>query len=94
MNRAERRGATRKGLTASDLQYALDLEKQRAIKQSVDFYSVAIAYTLHDKLHFGEKKLQMTMRQIEDLFDSITRDYVSFDDLKTVLLEEAGIDFK
>jgi hypothetical protein len=49
---------------------------------------------LYDKLHFGKKKIIMTLKQIEDLFDSVNGDYLTIEDMKTVLNEELGIEFK
>ena len=49
---------------------------------------------LYDKLHFGKKKIIMTLKQIEDLFDSVNGDYLTIEDMKTVLSEELGIEFK
>lgn len=49
---------------------------------------------LHDKLGFGPVRLNRTMGQIQDMFDSIQRDYVKIADLEKTLLEECGIHFK
>jgi hypothetical protein len=43
---------------------------------------------------FGKKKIIMTLKQIEDLFDSVNEDYLTIEDMKTVLSEELGIEFK
>jgi hypothetical protein len=36
----------------------------------------------------------MTLKQIEDLFDSVNGDYLTIEDMKTALSEELGIEFK
>lgn len=64
------------------------------IRFAVKCYSVAVAMVLHDKLGFGEVRLNRTMGQIQDMFDSIQRDYVKIGDLERALLEECGISFK
>ena len=87
MNRALRRQSAKRGITAKDLRQ----EGMFATRLAVDAYSVAVATVLRDKLGFGDKKLSMTMKQIEGLFDSINSGYVSIEDLKAVLRDEVGI---
>ena len=88
MNRAARRQSAKRGITAKDLRQ----EGMFATRLAVDAYSVAVATVLRDKLGFGEKKLHMTLGQIEGLFDSINKDYVSIGDLKRTLRDEAGVE--
>jgi len=94
MNRAERRRAARKGITAKDLHTIKQEEGLRATRFAVDAYSVAVAMVLYDKLHFDKNKIIKTLKQIEDLFDSVNKDYLTIEDMKTVLSEELGIEFK
>lgn len=87
MNRSERRKAQKRGITSKDLrQEGID-----ATRYAADAYSVAVAWVLYDKLHFGEKKMRITINQINDLFDSILKGYCSIEDLKQALNEEIGI---
>lgn len=88
MNRALRRQSAKRGITAKDLRQ----EGLSATRLAVDAYSVAVATVLRDKLGFGDKKLIMTMKQIEGLFDSINSGYVSIEDLKGVLRDEVGVE--
>ena len=88
MNRALRRQSAKRGITAKDLRQ----EGISATRFAVEAYSVAVATVLRDKLGFGEKKLHTTLKQIEGLFDSINKDYVSIGDLKRTLRDEAGIE--
>ena len=53
----------------------------------------ACCLVLHDKFGFGKKRLTEYMAWVYDCFDSISRDYVSFDDLKECIYDEMGIDF-
>lgn len=39
-------------------------------------------------------RAKCTLKQIEDLFDSVNGDYLTIEDMKTVLSEELGIEFK
>lgn len=90
MNRKQRRAAAKRGITDRDLRQ----EHFDGIRFAVKCYSVAVAMVLHDKLGFGEVRLNRTMEQIQDMFDSIQRDYVKIGDLERALLEECGISFK
>lgn len=90
MNRQQRRAASKRGITDRDLRQ----EHFDGIRFAVKCYSVAVAMVLHDKLGFGEVRLNRTMGQIQDMFDSIQRDYVKIGDLEKTLLEECGISFK
>lgn len=93
MNRMQRRAAAKKGVTDKDLKVLAQHENKKATEHAVSCYSVAVAYTLYNKLHFGKKKLLITMKQIEDLFEAVTEDYLTFDDMKQVLYDEIGLDF-
>ena len=89
MNRAQRRIAEKRGITAKDLKH----EGLDATRKAVDAYSVAVAMVLYDKLHFGAPKIQMTLKQIENLFDSILKDYITIEDMKQTLEDEIGVVF-
>lgn len=80
-NRAQRRSKDR-----AVLDYLL-------VQDVVLQYSVAIAMVLRDKLNFGAPKTRQTLKQIENLFDSINKDYVSIADCQKILEEECGIVF-
>jgi len=91
MNRKARRGTVKKGVDHLDIYKLIEAERMDATINAVRSYSVAIAYTLFGKLHFGKKKVQMTIKQIDELFDSIQKKYVSIGDLEKALNEEADI---
>lgn len=90
MNRKQRRAAEKRGITAYDLKQ----ERYDGISFAVKCYSVAVAMVLHDKLGFGPVRLSRTLGQIQDLFDSVQRNYVKIGDLEKTLREECGILFK
>lgn len=90
MNRNDRRKAQKRGITAKDLRS----ESMKAIEYATRSYSVAVAMVLFDKLGFGKKKIQMTMKQIHDLFDAINDGYVDIKDLKKTLDEECDLVFE
>lgn len=90
MNRQQRRAASKRGITDRDLMQ----ERFDGISFAVKCYSVAVAMVLHDKLGFGPVRLNRVMGQIQDMFDSVQRDYVKISDLEKTLHEETGILFK
>lgn len=65
--------------------------KSDAIKYASDRLFLVLACCLHDKWGWGETRIFRLIAQINDLFDSIDRDYVSFEDLAQDLEETAGI---
>ncbi len=90
MNRQQRRAAKKRGITDRDLRQ----EHLDGIHFAVKCYSVAVAMVLHDKLGFGPMRLNRVMGQIQDMFDSVQKDYVKIGDLEETLREECGILFK
>ena len=93
MNRKQRRQAVKSGVDGKKLLEITKREGLIATRMAVDAYSVAVAMVLFDKLHFGKKKIQMTLKQIESLFDSIDNDYVTIEDMKQTLAEECELFF-
>lgn len=53
----------------------------------------ACVQVLHDKFGFGKRRLSEYMMYVYDYFDSIYKEYVSFDDIKECIYDELGIDF-
>lgn len=94
MNRAQRRKLAKQGLDHRDLKVIYDTTKQESIRQAVELYSVAVAMVLRDKWGFGKVRLERFLGQVQYLFDSIEKDYVSLEDCKQTLLEECGIEIK
>lgn len=90
MNRKQRRAAEKRGITGQDLKR----ERFGGIAFAVKCYSVAVAMVLHDKLGFGPVRLNRVMGQIQEMFDSVQKDYVKISDLEETLREETGIVFK
>ena len=93
MNKEQRRKTAKKGVTANDLKLIQDAAYNKAIEKAVANYAVASAVVLHDKFGYGEVRLKRYLQEAYDLFDAINEDYVNFDDMKKVLLEECKIKF-
>lgn len=101
MNRAERRKAKKKGqvvpkepvinIKVSDIQQMKkDVTKEAADLGFILMLSIPIM-VLHDKWGFGKVRCERFIEQVLDLYDSFENDYVTLDDLKQCLWEEAGI---
>lgn len=72
-----------------------DVEKAKRESQSFAIDAAwAIFFTaLRDKEGYGEKRLRRVWEAVEDISDSIRKGYVTINDLKHTLKEEAGIVF-
>lgn len=101
MNRTERRRSKKQGqvipkepvinIKVSDIQQMkLDATKQAADIGFILMLSIPIM-VLHDKWGFGKVRCERFIDQVLDLYDSFENDYVTLDDLKKCLWEEAGI---
>lgn len=94
MNRKQRRTIAKKKLTDKDIK---KMEKSIA-KDSIDFtimnYLACVALCLHDKLGFGHDRACRFMQDVDNLFDSINKGYLSLDDVLKTVEEEIGITFE
>ena len=83
MTRQERRRLERKDIDKTELSRIIDY----VVKQ----YSAVLALCLHDKLGFGKVRAQRFMREVDDVFDSINRGYLSLDDVIETVEKALGI---
>lgn len=94
MNRAERRRLQKQGLTAKDIKAIEDNSALKGIDFAVSGMIASFVITLHDKWGWGHVRIKRLLEQVDDVFDSIDKDYVSIEDLRKVILEEIGIELK
>ncbi len=83
ITRQERRRLERKGIDQAELGRIMDY----VVKQ----YSAVMALCLHDKLGFGKVRAQRFMREVDKVFDSINKGYLSLDDVLETVEKELGI---
>lgn len=83
MTRQERRRLERKGIDEAELGRIMDY----VVKQ----YSAVMALCLHDKLGFGKVRAQRFMQDVDEMFDSINKGYLSLDDVLETVEKELGI---
>lgn len=100
MNRAERR---RRGIKNKEPVLNVKVSdiskiKENAVNQAADTAFVMMItiplMVLRDKYGFGKKRLEVFSDYVLDLYESFDKGYITFDDLKETLKEEAGIEFK
>jgi hypothetical protein len=90
LTRAQRRRIQRHtGKEKSD--EVIDTLKKAIIDQTVDLYSLAIAHIMAHKLNYGGKKINMTLKQLEDLFEKINNDEIDFEDIRKDMLDNYDV---
>lgn len=94
MNRAERRRLQKQGLTAKDIKAIEDSSALKGIDFAVSGMIASFVITLHDKWGWGHVRIKRLLEQVDDVFDSIDKDYVTIEDLRKVILEEIEIELK
>ena len=91
MNRAERRKLQKKGITAKDLKMIEEASVKDAINYATNAMIISFAICLHDKWGWGHVRIKRLLEQVDDVFDSIDKDYVTIEDIKKAIFEETGI---
>lgn len=87
MSKRKRVNPHRKPATKADIEKA----KREAENNAVDYAFAIMFSALRDKEGWGKVRLARLWREVNYLSDSVTRGYVSINDLMTALEEEAGI---
>ena len=83
MTRQQRRKLERKGIDRAEL--------SRIVDYVVKYHSAVVALCLHDKLGFGKVRAQRFMHEVDQVFDSINKGYLSLDDVVETVEKELGI---
>jgi len=94
LNRAERRRFQKKGITAKELKVIEDSSALKGIDFAVKGMIASFVIALHDKWGWGHVRIKRLLKQVDDVFDSIDKNYVSIEDLRKVILNEIGIELK
>lgn len=92
MNRVDRRKLDKKNITSRDIKSIEDSSKSRGINAATSAIFASLALTLQDKWEWDSISIKKLLAQVDEQFDSVTRGYVSIEDLKKTVLEELGID--
>lgn len=89
MNRAERRR-----LTANDLKIIEDSSALKGIDYAVKGMIASFVITLHDKWGWGHVRIKRLLEQVNEVFNCVSEDYVTIEDLQKVILDEIGIELQ
>lgn len=80
MNRAERRRLNKE-----------DASVLKGIDYATKALFASFAMVLHDKWGWGHVRIRRLLEQVDDMFESIDKEYVTIEDLKQTILDETGI---
>ena len=72
----------------------LDRAKKDARELAVDTAIALFLTVLRDKEGYGPKRIRRVWDEVQELSDSVVQGYVSIDDLKAALRDEAGINIR
>lgn len=80
--------------TRTQAKQAASVTAKIVMDRAITDYSAAVMLCLHDKLGFGPVRAQRFIKDVEELFDSINKGYLTIEDAKQTIREELGIDIK
>ena len=87
MSKKKKINPQKRPATQADIQRA----KKKATNDAIGVAWAIFFTVMRDKEGYGIKRLRRVWDHVNDLSDSIARGYVSVDDLKKALADEAGI---
>ncbi len=99
MNRAQRRQA---GISKPVASYTLNSQQIQKIKEDASNEAMIKAFVvmmglslnaLRDVFDFGPVRMARFSDKVLDLFDSVNKGFISFDDCLDVIKKETGVDF-
>ena len=91
MNRAERRKAEKKGLTAREIKEIEQRAMRLAINESVTAILAAVLIHLRDKHGWGGQRGMRLLEDVNGTFEAYQSKHVTLDDLRSSVAEEMGI---
>jgi hypothetical protein len=99
MNRAQRRQA---GISKPVASYTLNSQQIQKIKEDTSNEAMIKAFVvmmglslnaLRDTFDFGPVRMARFSDKVLDLFDSVNKGFISFEDCLDVIKKETGVDF-
>lgn len=88
------RNTSKHGLSKAILEDITNTVKNKVMRVTIRFYSVAVAWTLRKTLNYGDKKIQAVMKNIDECFNKINSGELDLKDMEKQLHEECGLIFK
>lgn len=93
LNRGTRRRLERNGVVVKELESIIEERTRDAIDYTVRQYSAVLALCLRDKLGFGKIRVQRFLQDVNEVFDSIIKGYLSLDDVIETVKQELDLEF-
>ena len=93
LNRSTRRRLERNGVVVKELESIIEERTRDAIDYTVKQYSAVLALCLRDKLGFGKIRTQRFLQDVNEVFDSIIKGYLSLDDVIETVNQELDLEF-
>jgi len=96
VNRAEKRKAIKTGslMTTGEVNVLLRAEGRRMLNKAVNDYSAALCLVLRDELGFGKDRAQRFLSKVSEIFEDISDERLSVEDIKKTIKDEIGIVIK
>jgi len=91
LTRQQRRKLERKGIDMAEYKRLTVEIAEDAVSFVIAQYSAVLALCLHDKLGFDKEKAQKFMTEVQEMFDSVEKGYLSLDDVLETVREELNI---
>ena len=93
LNRSTRRRLERNGVVVKELESIIEERTRDAIDYTVKQYSAVVALCLRDKLGFGTIRTQRFLQDVNEVFDSIIKGYLTLDDVIETVKQELDLEF-
>ncbi len=93
LNRSTRRRLERNGVVVKELESIIEERTRDAIDYTVRQYSAVVALCLRDKLGFGKIRARRFLQDVNEVFDSIIKGYLTLDDVIETVKQELDLEF-
>ena len=93
LNRSTRRRLERNGVVVKELESIIEKRTKDAIDYTVKQYSAVLALCLRDKLGFGKIRTRRFLQEVNEVFDSIIKGYLTLDDVIETVKQELDLEF-
>ena len=93
LNRSTRRRLERNGVVVKELESIIEERTRDAIDYTVKQYSAVLALCLRDKLGFGKIRTRRFLQDVNEVFDSIIKGYLTLDDVIETVKQELDLEF-
>jgi hypothetical protein len=78
-------------LTKPQHDFILHTHSKKLVREVINLYIHATGLALRDELGFGKERITKVLKRINDIADSVNKDYISFKDIENTLKEEINL---